>query len=52
MKTHFDEWFDLRFPEGTLGPVIIRESFCEVAKEAWFAGRWKFIEEMDDAHGT
>ena len=33
----FDEWFDKEYPEGTLGPIVIRLSFKEVAKKAWDA---------------
>lgn len=54
----FEQWFDKTYPEGSLGPVVIRLSFKEVAEKAWNAGyseggsaqvEWQdYLDRMDD----
>ena len=45
----FDEWFEQRFPPVAPHMFVVRESFREIAHEAWIAGadhQDQFHEEM------
>lgn len=52
MKTPFDEWFDKKYPEGSLGQPILRKAFHEVAEQAWDASRCQIIKELDNPYGA